>query len=247
MNNNQNPGVTIKSSNGSVIWQSPTMGLWQLISIDLKDILPSNKKLQAISISIDASGEKYAAVFGDAINGPFASNNPTIEPAILTMNEGETTWYSMHWTNADKTNTYGRERETIPHDRSCRFGIGATDATASVLTMTDDIIALDRAYEKINTLMTVANNYAQTYYNYLVVNGNEGLVPVYPDIVPIDPMMMQNMTATELYAIFIAYMMALEEGFNNGYSVNPGNVNVSLNSLNLICRGAVYNSTVHWF
>lgn len=182
-------------------------------------------------------------VFGDVVPALTGTNDATLYPTILVAEypDGKLISYNIG------------QKETWQPTQTFNQGLNDGDGYWLILKdsgtvhkeipLSDDIIAMRTTLDAIKTLSTIAHNYAQTYYNYLVVNGDDGIPYVPPSVIPIDPDVMANMTMAELYAIYIAYMMALEEGFENGYTVGPGNVTVSLDSLRLVCRGSIYNST----
>lgn len=126
---------------------------------------------------------------------------------------------------------------------STDFNVTLNGDGASDIELKDSANAIGDAFSQIITLGTVVNNYAQTYYNYLVINGDIGLPYTPPSVVLIDPEQMSDMSFAELYSIYLAYMMALEQGFEDGYTVNLDNIPISIDSIKLVCRGSIYNAT----
>lgn len=126
---------------------------------------------------------------------------------------------------------------------STDFNVTLNGDGASDVALKDSANAIGSAYSQIITLGTIVNNYAQTYFNYLVTNGDDGIPFTPPSVVLIDPAQMAEMSMAELYAIYLSYMMAMEQGFLDGYTVKLSDVPISIEALKLVCRGSIYNET----
>jgi hypothetical protein len=85
-----------------------------------------------------------------------------------------------------------------------------------------------------------ANAYASSYFNLLRATGGEGTAPM-PDIVFPDPNSLIGMTPEQIYAIYIAYMNQLDDWFLNYTKMDAGDVNLSVESMELYCRGMIYD------
>lgn len=95
---------------------------------------------------------------------------------------------------------------------------------------------------KVAQLQITANTFAQTYYNYLVVNGPDA-PRIMPDILFPDPSVLDGMTWQQIYAMFLAYLTQLDPWFEENSVMGMDDVNISKESLNLLCRGAIYNAS----
>jgi hypothetical protein len=90
----------------------------------------------------------------------------------------------------------------------------------------------------IGTEMVSINSFAQTYFNALVAGTAGPALP--PSIIFPDPSQLANMTWQQIYAIYIAYEQNLATWFQTHSSLNDTQVNISIQSLDLLCRGPLY-------
>jgi hypothetical protein len=93
--------------------------------------------------------------------------------------------------------------------------------------------------DKVQSMQTTANNLAQAYYNTLVSEGG-GDNRIMPDIIFPDPAALENMTAEQIYAIYLAYLTQQQEWFKDYSVMDSSNVNISQESLHLKVRGSIY-------
>jgi len=112
-------------------------------------------------------------------------------------------------------------------------------STATIVDISQIHADMSSIATKVLNMQVQANSFAQTYYNTLVSEGG-GANRVMPDVVFPDPDVLANMTAEEIEAIYLAYLRTVQEWFGNYSVMNPANVNISQESLNLKCRGAIY-------
>lgn len=207
--------------------------------VPIKEIIPGiQNNITPIKYTVSGTDSNLAMLFTKTT------------PAMTLLSDGGTDVALMILRVSDKqscgtTFTSGTSTSTIISGSTTgsAASIAIIGDGTSLVEIRPHLLEIKNVYAKIKTLATTVHNYAQTYFNYLVTNGDDGIPYVMPSIMPIDPEQMKDMTMTELYAIYIAYMTALMQGFQNGYTVTPGNVTVSIDSLKLICRGAIYNST----
>jgi len=95
---------------------------------------------------------------------------------------------------------------------------------------------------KTDDMQVTANSFAQSYYNFLVANGPDA-PRVMPDIIFPDPSQLEGMSWQQIYAIFLAYMTQMESWFEDNSIQGMDSVNITAESLKLLCRGAIYNAT----
>lgn len=91
-------------------------------------------------------------------------------------------------------------------------------------------------------MQTVANNFAQSYYNYLVANGPDA-PRIMPSIIFPDPSQLEGMSWQQIYAMLLAYLTQMDPWFETHTVMGMDNVNISAESLDLLCRGAIYNAS----
>jgi hypothetical protein len=93
----------------------------------------------------------------------------------------------------------------------------------------------------VSSMLTTINNFAQTKYNAIVAQGGMNL----PDPSVVFPNLdnLEGYTWQEIYAIYIAYLNAMEERFQNYSSMGPDNVNISAESLKLKIKGSILDNT----
>ena len=197
----------------------------------LRDMNPNIENgSHVLKMQIGAVSTNIHVFCDKAIKSFVGSNDGSQIPGILVWEAGTETW----------SNYLGG---FAGYPLSTDFNVTLNGDGASDIELKDSANAIGSAYSQIITLGTVVNNYAQTYYNYLVINGDIGLPYTPPSVVLIDPEQMADMSFAELYSIYLAYMMALEQGFEDGYTVNLDNIPISIDSLKLVCRGSIYNAT----
>ena len=129
---------------------------------------------------------------------------------------------------------YGRDLHGIYFSASSGYGPGKR-----VVDFSGALTKVTAIINKVQSMQTTANSLAQAYYNTLVANGGAGN-RIMPDIVFPDPKSLENMTAEQIYAVYLAYLTQQQDWFKN-YSVqDPSSVNISQESLHLKIRGAIY-------
>jgi hypothetical protein len=95
-----------------------------------------------------------------------------------------------------------------------------------------------------NSLVTTCNSFGVTAYNAQVAsNGNAPRIA--PDAMQLDPNQLSDLTPEQIYAIYISYINALKDAMENYTKLDPGLINISGASLDLICRGTIYDNTGH--
>jgi hypothetical protein len=97
---------------------------------------------------------------------------------------------------------------------------------------------------KVATMQTTANNFAQAYYNTLIINGGDDN-RVMPDIVFPDPENLDQMTYEQVYGIYLTYLTQQQAWFQNYTVQSPDPVNISQESLHLKVRGQIWDASGH--
>ncbi|MDD3531666.1 MAG: hypothetical protein PHV99_03710 [Candidatus Pacebacteria bacterium] len=181
------------------------------------------------------------------------ANSASIYPAILvTIKTDESatlgcvTWFedstgnTVNSQNKFSTPTnYPRARFYRQTPMSIQGSISSNDGYDLPLSIyLQDVTA---AQAKQTEMLTTCNNFAQTYYNALVAGG--GTPYPQPDIIFPDPNQMADLTPEQLYAIYLAYLNQMYEWFQDYSYMDTSHVNISASSLDLVCRGAIYNDT----
>lgn len=235
----QNGAVHLKlvsSATGATTWYNSTMKPSQIDAITLGGLgLPSGRYCLESSNDIMVCG-----IFG---NDPFGSG--TSSPAILVTsfvssgnsenftgidyyNVGGSTWGFRTVTNSGT----GGANTLIVND-------GSTDHTLAIGTnMANDMIS---AASECRNLTSIANSYAQTYYNQLVAaNGN--LATPWSDIIFPSTAQLENMNSQELTALYYSYLLMERSWFNTSTILTPANVNITPNSAYLLVRGSIWNA-----
>lgn len=137
------------------------------------------------------------------------------------------------WTQMDAAGVYFAAGEASGIDSLSRPNF------VNLGSMLDDMNSI---MTKVKGLISTANAFGQSYYNMLVATGGDGNAPM-PDIIYVDPHDLDNLTWEQAYAIYIAYLNQQKDWFYNYTKMSPDNVNLSGGSLDLLCRGAIYDNT----
>lgn len=120
-----------------------------------------------------------------------------------------------------------------------RPGAPMGDELISLVAMMSDISA---AISRMGAMLTEASNFGQSYFNSIVASGGGTILPA-PDIVFPDPSQMANMTQEQISAVYFAYLNQLKDYFyTHTGTFDLSDVNISSVSLDLTCRGSIYDN-----
>lgn len=249
----QTQTVSIKNRNGTtVISESVTLsgGQYKTYNLATLGFLSGDYTLSEITNS--AITNDHLRWFGD-FSKPI-SNAGTIYPAILTFyKSGENANFDGAFVRTSAWNY----RVMIPETNKDWDGGSSspsiyfdTDTTVQLTDTGSYRISLESGLSKIATIIdrtddmqTTANSFAQTYYNYLVANGPDA-PRIMPDIIFPDPSQLEGMSWQQIYAIFLAYMTQIDDWFeSHNAPFDMSSLNITAESLLLLCRGAIFNST----
>ena len=116
-----------------------------------------------------------------------------------------------------------------------------TDTDTYSVSLHQAMLDTYAALAEVTSMITTANNYGQTFYNTLVLTGGVGTAPMpgfaFPDL------SQTNLSDAQIYAIYIAYMRAAGSWYENYSALLSNNVTISAESIDLTCRGHIYNAT----
>lgn len=182
-----------------------------------------------VLVNVPVSGEynlraPNSAIKAFAICGPAITSSYTLTPKILPFY---------------KDGTSGALKMIVSDDEYYDLLGFFVESSGVLVPLTQIKTDMSAISSKVANMLTQANNFAQTYFNTLVSEGG-GANRVMPDVVFPDPDVLANMTAEEIEAIYLAYMRSVQDWFGNYSVMNPANVNISQESLNLKVRGAIY-------
>lgn len=94
------------------------------------------------------------------------------------------------------------------------------------------------------SVQTNVLNFAQSYYNTIVLSGDPGGAFDLPLMLMPDPSQMEGMDWQEIYALYVAYLQSAHDWYeDHAGELTPDYVNISANSLNLRIRGSIINET----
>lgn len=203
-----------------------------------------------------ATNHAVSLICGLATLAP--QNSGTVYPALAVYNMNETSspeWqFTQVYTGTNEIQYWPGHSYSIgriaDYDAKVVFATSTSVTDSNMYTTPASIfpISLYNAYADMAlaisdaaTMVTTANSYGQSFFNTLVLTGGQGVAPM-PDFAFPDPGQL-NMSDSQLYAIYIAYMRQAASWYENYSSLLPENVNISAQSINLICRGPIYNAT----
>jgi len=98
------------------------------------------------------------------------------------------------------------------------------------------------AVNECSNLTSIANSYAQTYYNQLAASGGDLATP-WADCVFPDPDQMSNLNDEMRVAAYYSYLIMEKNWFLNHTILTPDDVNISAESAHLLVRGTVYGTS----
>lgn len=106
------------------------------------------------------------------------------------------------------------------------------------------IDAVKSLISAISSAKTNAINFAQSYYNAIVISGDPGGAWDLPLMLMPDPSQMEGMNWQQIYALYIAYLQQAHEWYQeHSGALDASRVNISAESLNLKVRGSIVNET----
>jgi hypothetical protein len=233
--------ITIKDTSGATLYTaSPTLESGATIDLNLTNILPSSGRY---SVIMPGSVEMLGHAVADFVTGPIPLPVETVwvksnENAVLLM-----LVLSPTNPNSGPQIIIGSDVTTVydaVHPNFLRFstqaGIHYDIDISSQLTDCQDIMT------RTTAMLSTANSFGQAYYNALVQTGGSGQAPP-PDIIFPDPSQLANLTWEQIYMIYTAYLNGLNGWFHNYTSLSPSDLNISISSFDLYCRGSITNST----
>jgi hypothetical protein len=237
---------TIKNSTGDVVW---THTFTDAVKGDLYSFSLDSVGLDSGKYQLSMSHSAYAfnyEWFGLASKSP--TNSGSIYPGIeIWTKSGENAQGALFaYYDSGGWQIYPADNLNIPYFKVI-FGptegqpqyIGGAQYCCDLNQYALDVKAIiDRTASTLST----ANGFGQAYYNFLVAHAGVGNPPA-PDIIFPDPSQMANMTWQQIYAIYLAYMNSLQSWFYNYSHMGTENISLSLQSMDLICLGSIYNST----
>ncbi len=98
------------------------------------------------------------------------------------------------------------------------------------------------AVNECSNLTSIANSYAQTYFNQLTA-ANGDLATPWADCVFPDPDQMSNLNDEMRVAAYYSYLIVEKNWFLNHTILTPDDVNISAESAHLLVRGTVYGTS----
>jgi len=120
---------------------------------------------------------------------------------------------------------------------SIRVNDGNSNIAVKITRAFSDMAA---ASLESKNLTSVANSYGQTFYNQVVAAGGNVPTP-WSDIVFPDPNQLVNLSPEQLTALYYSYLLKMRDWFNDSTILTPGDINITVESANLLVRGEVVN------
>ena len=250
--------VTITNRNGTVaVSESVTLGAMESKTYNLAD-LGFKSGDYCFSCSNSAIGDDQLRWFGQFSNS--ISSSGTVYSSLLSMYKdgdnatidflavstgnlpGDYSGAARVFTSASNWYTgYQPIFVVFDTDSAANPGGVYSDPGSYQIALADYLELTRTMLDKTALMQSTANSFAHTYYNYLVTYGDEAILM--PDVIFPDPSQLEGMSWEQIYAIYIAYMTQMEDWFyeNNG-QFDGDNVTLSAESLNLTCRGAIYDA-----
>lgn len=213
------------------------------------DFMLDDYGLASGEYSIDASYEAahYTEIFG--MFGKAISNARSVYPAMISFyKDGENAMvdFACYKKGAQymvqTQDPYFRQAEYAPYIYFCPSAaqyVGCPGAVeidlASIFTDLGAIIG------RTSQMQVSANNFAQSYYNAIRLNGGGDYLPM-PDILfpDVQDLLDRGYTWEQIYLIYMAYLDNMDEWFENHSVMRDNDVNISAASLDLVCLGGIY-------
>ena len=240
--------LTVKNGTGDVVVTKEISGAvaGEMFTFQLSDYgLPSG----AYTLSRGYHGNPDYTYdyrwFGYAANAP--TNSGTVEPAMLTLTKSDAAaivQQSWIWATSGEVQV-GKNAEAHAQVIRIAFNenwLGNSCPVKHYVTPDQIVIDIRNILTQTASTLSTANGFGQSYYNFLVAHGGQGNPPM-PDIIFPDPTQMENLTWEQIYAIYLAYMNSLQSWFYNYSYMDTNNLTLSLQSMDLLCRGSIYNET----
>jgi hypothetical protein len=225
-------GFTVKNANGTTIFSDNAgTGAGEVRVYHL------NNSIGRYSITEAAPG--YSQFFGLA--APDITNSGSVVPCVIPVHDvgnAVNFWYPCSW---GSDSTHDGQVSYSYGSGSLFFEVnGAGNSQWTTISLQKHFNALHDVQNNYSSMIAIANNAGQTQFNAQVASN--GTTPrISPDIAFLDPNQMKGLTYQQMYAIYVAYLNAMKGYFENYSQMSPGFVNVSGESFDLICRGAIYN------
>jgi len=235
--------MTIKARNGTTVWsESVTLARYRYITVNLGELgYPSGDYY--LSYSSDAISTDHLRWFGQFSNA--ISSSGDIYPAILSFvkdgEEAKLDFWSILY--SDKMYSNGAGYQFVARGSGEIFAYFNSETDPGCRSQFTDALRYMRdIIGRTAEMQTTANNFAQSYYNYLVANGPDA-PRIMPSIIFPDPSQLEGMSWQQIYAMLLAYLTQMDPWFEDNSVMGLDNVNISAESLDLLCRGAIYNAS----
>jgi len=215
------------------------------------DFMLDDYGLASGEYSIDASYEAahYTEIFG--MFGKAISNARTVYPAMISFyKDGENAivdfaCYKMGAQYMVQTqDPYFRQAEYAPYIYFCPASQAYGGcAGAKEIDLTSIFTDLETIIGRTSQMQISANNFAQSYYNAIKLNGGGDYLPM-PDILFPDPqdLLDRGYSWEQIYLIYMAYLDNMDEWFETHSVMRDTNINISAASLDLACLGGIYDA-----
>lgn len=248
------------SASGTLSLKAASDGSYHNFTYGENMALVDASSLNAGKYNINASGGSPHAVCGLAVSAD--TNSGSAYPALIVYQyqDAALSWAGLwwkpgtYWSFASPTvghsGAYGSTPEIWISISSAApggpGGNGVLEATFAHVKLDAIFSDMQSRQTQVTSLITTANNFAQTYYNILVLTGGSGGGPApMPEMIFPDPSQLLNLTQDQIYAIYLAYIRAMGDWFQNYSQMLPNNVTLSSESLWLVCRGPIYDTNVN--
>lgn len=234
--------MKIKARNGTEVWsESVTLSANQYITINLAELGYPSGDYYLSYHSADGMSVNDFRWFGQFSNAITSSGD--IYPALLSFvkdgEEAKLDFFGILYNNK----MYGAGGGYYFVSRGSGEIYAYFDADTNYRSQfTDALRYMGEMLNRTAEMQTTANNFAQSYYNYLVVNGPDA-PRIMPSIMFPDPSQLEGMSWQQIYAMLLAYLTQMDPWFEDHTVMGQDNVNISAESLDLLCRGAIYNAS----
>ena len=212
--------------------------------------------------NVNYTGGTPIAAFGSA--SPVPLNSGTVSPSLLFLIKSGTNsvdwlaYYSVIGSGGSQYSVWQKKGGSLVDGGgytqnvhpavlvTTSAGWNASDNSQAVIATNPSADLVSCLYDMgiamthLNSMLSTVNSYAFAYWQTEVSTGGHAPGGLFPSMVFPDPSQMQNMTWQQMYAIYIAWLKNLNGWFNANDYFNATNVNLSVESLNLMCRGPVY-------
>ncbi len=245
--NSATKAVAITHRNGTVVYsQSLNIpGAGGFVKFNLKEMGYESGDYK-LSTNVDNINEDFFRWFGD-FSKPISSSGVILPALISWTKNGENATLDF-WTVLynNKMYSYQSISQFVSRGSGEIYLFFDSDKTFNIevprVNITDCFRKLQTIIDNTANMQITANTFAQSYYNYLVANGPDA-PRIMPDILFPDPIQMEGMSWQQVYAMLLAYLTQMDPWFEDHSVMGQDDVNISEESLDLLCRGAIYNAS----